>query len=288
MYKIAILGCENSHADNFLRLMAEGKYPDMEAVGIYSCEPEAVRKLHEKYGTPILEDYAALQGQVDGVMITARHGDNHYKYAKPYLNDGIPMFIDKPITCSEAEAVEFMTVAREKGIRLCGGSTCVATEQTVALAKTAREQLCGAVMGGSLACPVYMDSPYGGFWFYAQHLVEVMTTVFGEAVQSVLAEQNGDTLTFLARYDGFTVSGTYSKGLPYYCVSVYGAKASHTETLKLTPDSFRHEMDAMLHLLQGGAMEKSYESFVAPVFIMSAILRSLESGRWERVHSPKL
>lgn len=288
MYKIAILGCENSHANNFLRLMAEGKYPEMEAIGIYSCEPEAVQKLHEKFGTPIMENYDSLRGQVDGVMITARHGDNHYKYAKPYLDDGIPMFIDKPITCSEAEAVEFMSLAKEKGIRLCGGSTCVATEQTVALAKTAREQLCGKVRGGSLACPVYMDSPYGGFWFYAQHLVEVMTTVFGEDVQAILAERNGDTLTFLARYDGFTVSGTYGEGLKYYSVSVYGANDSHTETLQLTPDSFRHEMDAMLALLKGEAMEKSYESFIAPVFIMNAILRSLESGRWERVHGARL
>ena len=283
MYKIAILGCENSHADNFLRLMAEGKYPDMEAVGIYSCEPEAVKKLNEKFGVPIMENYDSLRGQVDGVMITARHGDNHYKYAKPYLDDGIPMFIDKPITCSEAEAAEFMAVAKEKGIRLCGGSTCVATEQTVALAQTVREELWGKVQGGSLACPVYMDSPYGGFWFYAQHLVEVMTTVFGEAVQAVFAERNGETLTFLARYDGFTVSGTYGEAMNNYTVSVYGKKKAQTEVLQLTPDSFRHEMDAMLALLRGEAMTKSYASFVNPVYIMSAILRSLDSGRWETV-----
>ena len=30
MYKIAILGCENSHANAFLKLINEGKYPEIE------------------------------------------------------------------------------------------------------------------------------------------------------------------------------------------------------------------------------------------------------------------
>ena len=283
MYKLAILGCENSHADNFLRLISEGKYPEMEVIGIYSNEPEAVRKLHDKYGTPIMADYGDLAGQVDGVMITARHGDNHFLYAKPYLEDGIPMFIDKPITCSEADAVEFMTVAKQKGLRLCGGSTCAATEQTFALAETVQKTLCGKVRGGSLACPYYWDSPYGGFWFYAQHLVEVMTAIFGEEISQVRAVRNGQTMTFTAQYDGFCVTGTYAEGLKYYNVSVFGADSARNENLKLTPDSFRHEMDSMLSLLKGEPMQKSYRSFVAPVFIMSAILRALESGAWEPV-----
>ena len=46
MYKVVILGCENSHANNFLRLIAEGHYPEIEVIGIYSNEPEAVQKLH--------------------------------------------------------------------------------------------------------------------------------------------------------------------------------------------------------------------------------------------------
>ena len=45
MYKIAILGCENSHAKNFLDLIAAGAYPEIEVVGVYSNEPEAAQKL---------------------------------------------------------------------------------------------------------------------------------------------------------------------------------------------------------------------------------------------------
>lgn len=284
MYKIAILGCENSHAKSFLDLIAAGHYPDVAVVGVYSNEPAAAERLHDTFGVAIMEDYAALQGQLDGVMITARHGDNHYKYAKPYLDDGIPLFIDKPITCNESEAVAFMREAKEKGVRLCGGSTCAALAETLSLAEAVQTEALGSLRGGSVVAPLHSDSPYGGFHFYAQHLVEVMTTIFGEGVEAVLAERGENTLTFFARYvTGYSVSGTYVEKGSYYAATVYGSQGTRAEQLTFTPESFQHEMDDMLHLLRGGNMQKSYESFITPVFLMNAILRSAEKKGWETV-----
>lgn len=287
MYKIVILGCENSHANNFLRLIAEGAYPEIEVIGIYSNEPEAVQKLHDQFGTPILNDYADAVGQVDGVMITARHGDNHYKYAKPYMDAGIPMFIDKPITCTEEEAVTFMREAKARGIRLCGGSTCAALAETIALAEDVRTEALGVVRGGAVVSPYQPNSPYGGFTFYAQHLIEIMTTIFGEGVERVLVDRRKDAMTFTARYTDFSVQATYLEKIGYYSASVYGGKAVRNEILRFTPDSFRHEMNDMLSLLRGEPMKKSYESFIYPVFIMNALMRA-QDGAWESVHPIEL
>lgn len=284
MYKIAILGCENSHAKNFLKLIKEGLYPDVEVLGVFSEEIEAAEKLRDEFGVPVMNDYAELRGKVDGVMITARHGDNHYKYAKPYIDDGVPMFIDKPITCSEEDAVEFMRVAREKGISLCGGSTCAALKETLELAEDVRTGALGELRGGSLACPIQLNSEYGGFYFYAQHLVEVMTTVFGTEVKAVLADRTENTVTFTAYYENVNITATYIEKTSYYSVSVYGSKKARTELLTFTPESFKHEMNDMLDLLRGGEMKKSYEDFISPVFVMNALLRSIESGKREEIH----
>lgn len=288
MYKIVILGCENSHANNFLRLIAEGHYPEIEVIGIYSNEPEAVQKLHEQFGTPIMADYADAVGRVDGVMITARHGDNHYKYAKPYLDAGIPMFIDKPITCTEEEAVAFMRDVRDRGIRLCGGSTCAALAETLSLAEDARTEALGAVRGGAIVSPYQPNSPYGGFTFYAQHLIEIMTTIFGEGIERVIVDDRENAMTFTARYADFNVQATYLAGIGYYSASLYGKKGARNEILQFTPDSFRHEMDDMLDLLHGKPMKKSYESFIYPVFVMNALMRGSESGKWEALHPIEL
>jgi predicted dehydrogenase len=283
MYKIAILGCENSHANNFLRLIADGAYPEIEVIGIYSNEPEAVQKLHDQFGTPILNDFADAVGQVEGVMITARHGDNHYKYAKPYMDAGIPMFIDKPITCTEEEAVTFMREAKARGIRLCGGSTCAALAETLALAEDVRTEALGVVRGGAVVSPYQPNSPYGGFTFYAQHLIEIMTTIFGEGIERVLVDAREDAMTFTARYADYSVQATYLEKISYYSASVYGGKAVRNEILCFTPESFRHEMNDMLALLRGEPMKKSYESFIYPVFIMNALMRA-KDGAWEKVH----
>ena len=283
MYKIAILGCENSHANNFLRLIADGAYPEIEVIGIYSNESEAVQKLHDQFGTPILNDFADAVGQVDGVMITARHGDNHYKYAKPYMDAGIPMFIDKPITCTEEEAVTFMREAKARGIRLCGGSTCAALAETLALAEDVRTEALGVIRGGAVVSPYQPNSPYGGFTFYAQHLIEIMTTIFGEGIERVLVDAREDAMTFTARYADYSVQATYLEKISYYSASVYGGKAVRNEILRFTPESFRHEMNDMLALLRGEPMKKSYESFIYPVFIMNALMRA-KDGAWEKVH----
>ena len=287
MYKIAILGCENSHAKNFLDLISKGLYPEIEVIGVYSNEPETAAALNESFGVPVLSDYTDAVGRVDGIMITARHGDNHYKYAKPYMDSGIPMFIDKPITCSEEEAVAFMKEAADKGVRLCGGSTCAALAETLALAEAVRTDSCGELRGGSLACPIQMNSPYGGFYFYAQHLVEIMTTVFGSP-RRILAQKCENGLTFTADCGLFSVLATYIERSHYYTVSIYGSKSSRSEVLTFNSDSFRHEMNDMLDLLRGEPMKKSYEEFIAPVFVINTVLRSMESGEWETVPEIKL
>ena len=104
MKKIAILGCENSHADQFLNFIrSDEKYTDIEVVGIFSEEKEAEIKLSEKHNVPILPSVDAAVGKIDGLIVTARDGKNHFPYAKSYISENFPMFIDKPITSSEKD-----------------------------------------------------------------------------------------------------------------------------------------------------------------------------------------
>ena len=85
---------------------------------------ESAEKLNKTYGVYVAKSYDEFAGIVDGVMITARHGDNHYKYVKPYIKYGIPMFIDKPITISEQKAVILKKELIENNVKVSGGSVC--------------------------------------------------------------------------------------------------------------------------------------------------------------------
>lgn len=284
MYKIAILGCENSHADNFLQVIREEHYEDIQVLGVFSAYEGAAEKLRDKYGVPVMERYDALVGQLDGVIITARHGDNHYKYAKPYLADGIPMLIDKPATCTEADARAFSRELESRQIPISGGSTLKHAKYIQTLKALVASGERGLPLGGFFRAPLQMENAYGNFFFYAQHLVQMVCEVFGYFPKAVRTCRNGKQVTCTLRYDSFDVTALYVDGSYVYYASVAFGGSVEGETLDLKGASSLEFRD-FYRLLQGQEQQQSYAAFFAPVFIMNALYRSLESGAEEIVGS---
>ena len=284
MKRIAILGCENSHANSFLKFIKErSEFGDVEVVGVYSDDPEASLKLKEKFDVPVLEDYADAVGKIDGLVITARHGDNHYKYAKPYLESGIPMFIDKPITISEDEAVEFMRALKAKGTRISGGSSLKQDAFVAKLRADALAEAGGKTVGGYVRAPYNADNPYGGFYFYTQHLVEMVCEIFGRFPISVTAKQNGLKIHVLFHYEDYDCVGLFCHRQNVYYASRMSEKGTASYEIPITDDCFLREFSEFYGLLEGKAQAATYEEFISPVFIMNAIERSLNSGCEEAV-----
>ena len=147
--KIVILGCENSHANAFLGFIRDKEeFSDVEVIGVYSHERETAEKLNEQFGVPVMDNYDDAVGKVDGVVITARHGDRHLMYAKPYIESGVPMFIDKPVTVKEEDTVELVELLKKNNIQVTGGS-CLKYDPFVLALKRDREcNAMGKVLGG--------------------------------------------------------------------------------------------------------------------------------------------
>ena len=291
MTKLVILGCENTHANGFLAIINDKKlYPDLEVVGVYSDDAEASRKLNEKYGVNVLSSYDEAVGKVDGVIVTARHGDNHLKYARPYMASGIPMFIDKPITCSEEDALELARLARANGVKLCGGSICPFYPETIELARRVKSGELTQICAGHVSAPFSPVNDYGNFYFYTEHLVDMMTAVFGFNVLEVCADIRDITASVIAHYDNINVTGTYtSQQIPNpYTITVYAHEEIATVVTSPTSDSYIDELESLLRLIRGEEMDRSYEEFIFPSFMLNAIVRSSESGKREKIHELKL
>lgn len=288
MKKIAILGCENSHADIFLEMIqSREEFADLEVVGIYSEEPEACAALHERFGVPVMAHYADAAGQVDGLIITARHGGKHYPYAKPYLAAGIPVFVDKPVTISEEDAIAFMQDLQANGCPVCGGSSLRHAKEVAELKQLVETGVGGATRGGIVRAPLSMENEYGGFFFYAQHVVEILSAVFGrypECVQAVCDVHNNVSAIF--RYADYDAVGFFQDENPVYYVArlteegMQGGEIS-TESVE---DWFYGEFKEFCGLLNGEIQPMSYQDFAAPVFVFNAVWRSLQNGEEEPVH----
>ena len=288
MKRIAILGCENSHADAFLKFICDKEkeeFKDIEVVGIYSDDANACEKLRLAFNVPVLEDYGDAAGKVDGIIITARHGDNHYKYAKPYIASKIPMFIDKPITVNEDEAIEFMRSLKENGIRISGGSSLKQDAFVKQLKSEAKNETDGKTIGGFVRAPYKSENIYGGFYFYAQHLVEMICEIFGRFPLSVTAKQNGKQVHVLFHYEEYDCVGVFTDENYMYYACRMAEKSTKGENIVSTKEWYYREFKEFYDLLEGSKQSYSYEEFVSPVFIMNAIERSLESGNEEAVRT---
>ena len=288
MKKIAILGCENSHADAFLTFIKEkAEFSDVEVVGVYSDDAAAAAKLNEKFGAPVMSDYADAVGKVDGIMITARHGDNHFKYAKPYIESGIPMFIDKPITVSESDALEFMAQLKNKGVSVTGGSSLKHDDVIKKFKKDAEDEVGGKTIGGYVRAPYQAQNDYGGYFFYAPHLIEMVCQIFGNRPLSVTAKQNGKQVHVLFHYENYDCVGLFCDSNYVYYASRMSEKGTDSSAVTFTKDWYYREFALFYDLLGGGAGE-DYSEFIAPVFVMNAVYRSLCSGNTEAVGVPEV
>ena len=287
MKKIVILGCENTHANGFLDIITKNPdYADIQVVGVYSEDTEAANKLNAAYGVPVMATCDEAVGKVDGVVVTARHGNKHYAFAKPYIKSGVPMFIDKPITIDEDEAVAFMQELKENNILVTGGSMLRFNWAVRQVGEANREEVAGKTIGGVVRAPLYPTNPNGGFYFYAQHLVEMVMTGFGrfpQAVQCYVDESLNRVVLF--HYEDFVVTGYYTNGgNEYYSArfSKFGTQGGYVPTN--TGEAQLAEFQEFAQLMyEGGKMVLSYEELIAPVFVMNAIERAAVSGGIEPV-----
>ena len=277
MYKIAILGCENSHANAFLKLIRdEEKYHNIEVAGIFSIYPEAAQKLSEEFNVPVMDSFDALVGKIDGLMITARDGKYHYPYAKPYIATGIPMFLDKPITVTQEDAAALVADLKANNVSVCGGSTLMHAPYLKELKKEIESGEHGKCLGGYFRAPVSLVNEYGNFFFYSAHVISMMTEVFGYYPKTVYASKKNNCVDCVVAYEDVNVHLQYVDGsYVYYAMAAMekGMVGSNVDT-----GGYATEFGRFYGILTGAEAGEDYADLTASVFIMNAINRSMETG----------
>ncbi len=169
MFRIGIIGTENSHALAFGKLINQAGFAEAKVVGVFGQDIVAAQKLADEISVEFVaqrvEDFF---GKVDAMMITNRKGSLHYGYAMPFIERKIPVFIDKPLTSNLDEARRLIATAKELGVPLCGGSGCkLATDIEILRNRVRALRESGSFIGGVMNFPADTQSEYDGFYFYA-------------------------------------------------------------------------------------------------------------------------
>lgn len=112
--KIALVG--GGHMGR-IHLEKLSSFSDIEIAGVADVDTERINVIAQQFKVPVFNDYRELLENTDGVVI-ATPTETHYQIAKDFLEAGTHVFIEKPITSSQKEAMELIELSKTKQLIL--------------------------------------------------------------------------------------------------------------------------------------------------------------------------
>lgn len=182
--RVGLVGVNTTHAPTFARILNEQHaVPAASVVWVWGGElrpglPGAAG-LAARYDIPqVAADPTEHLGQTDLVLILddTGGGASHVGLARPFVEAGVPTFIDKPMSTDLRQARELFELASARGTPLFSSSSLRFAAETAA----ARDQIAGL---GPISSVVSV-SP-GEWYYYGIHAVEQLYNVLGPGVEWV-------------------------------------------------------------------------------------------------------
>lgn len=285
MIKIGIVGSDNSHAIQFSQLtnLPEGvnglKIGEAEVVAIWGAQRKRTEEVAREGNIPEVVNYPEdMVGKIDAVMVVLRDGGTHYRFSKPFIEAGIPTFIDKPIECSVENTKRIIELAKEHQTLITSFSTLRYDELTVKLKEELKDK--SPITAGCVVGPADLRSEYGGIFFYGIHVVEFSQEIFGSGAHSLMAFEQHNNVVVAVKYPDEKIVSLLLLGNASYVfqASVYGKKGSAQYTTGQGANYY-HGMNKFLEMITTGKMPLSFEDLLEPVVMLKAIEVSLISGK---------
>jgi predicted dehydrogenase len=210
MIKLGMLDFDTSHSVAFTTRLnhigtdkeqfVEGAQVVIGCPGESKLSPERMKGFTDqmkKFGVPLVEKPTDMIGKVDGMLIESVDGTVHYERAKPFLEAGIPCFIDKPFTCSVADAKKILELSEKKKAPVFSSSSLRYAPDVVEYAADPKPgRLVGcAVHGPASLSPI--PERNAGLYHYGIHAVEILYTLMGPGCKRVTSthEKGVDVVT---------------------------------------------------------------------------------------------
>jgi hypothetical protein len=209
MIRLGLLDFDTSHCVAFTQRFNHSGVPADQFVdgakvvigcaGESKLSPERIADFTKdmtKLGVPLVDKPAEMIGKVDAMLIEAVDGTVHWERSKPFLEAGIPCFIDKPFACSVADAKKIIDLAEKKKVPVFSSSSLRYAPEVVEFVKDPKP---GKLHGCTVWSPASL-SPIpernAGLFHYGIHGVEVLYTLMGPGCRRVtcLHDKGADTV----------------------------------------------------------------------------------------------
>lgn len=291
-YKIAIVGIENSHARHIIdnlnlttgRNRAEvvaligdddAQMAELMQLGGISQRVDGPRQAQPSRGQAQPswgQAQASLLGSVDALIVTNRDGGLHAQYAIPFLEAGVPVWVDKPLACSTEDAQLIIDAATKAGAPLTSYSPLRWVQAVDDLVRAKAE--IGELQALTVIGPADPDSAYGGIFFYGIHCADIAQRIVPGEPTDIRVTQVRDSVITRYRCDYTDVTLQLVKPddhgqAPFHC-TLTGRHGVASTDIALGPGYVVPGIETFLGMLDSGKPPVPYEEILRAVAVIEA------------------
>ena len=235
--KAGIIGLDTSHVVAFTGVLndpkATGALADVKVVAAFpGGSPDipssanrlaGYTKVLRGRGIEIVDSIDVLLAKVDVVLLESVDGRPHLEQARPVIKAGKPLFIDKPVAGSLADAVAIFELAKRSNVPCFSSSSLRFSPGILGMRNDPRV---GNVLGCAAYSPCSLESHHPDLFWYGVHGVETLFTIMGTGCETV-SRARGDNVDLVTGVWKDGRIGTYRgirKGAKPYGALVFGTK----------------------------------------------------------------
>lgn len=217
----------------------------------------------------VVENITDLIGKVDAVILARDDGENHLKMAKPFIEKGVPILIDKPLTDNAEDLKEFIRYY-EEGRPIMSCSSMRYADSILKL-----KGKLGHILTANAVTPKHWRT-------YGIHIIEGIYAMMGGGIESV---QNigcdGEEIVHLHYADGkHAILQSFKKISSNIHFAFYGENNSEIVTYTGAFSSFKNMLIDFVKMLKSRKPSFDWSETVEMAKIVIAGRLSLkEEGR---------
>ncbi len=210
-------------------------------------------------------------GHVDAVIVATDDGDDHILRVKPFIEAGLPVFVDKPMATNIADLRQFVRWHQAGATILSTSGMRYAPEMR--LSDEQRVQLGDLRWITSFTCKTWER--------YGIHALEAIEPLLGSGFLTVQthSDDGGDVMHLTHRNGArVTIGAIHDAYGSFGAVHLYGTKGQLPLRLTDTYNAFRSQLVAFIDMLQTGTRPLPFDETIELMAVIIAGRRSREQN----------
>ena len=287
--RIGMIGLDTSHCEAFASLLHEEGHPHhIPGARIAAAFPGGsqafslsrnrvagvTETMQKKHGVQIRDSIEAVAADADAFLLESVDGRQHLAQFAVLAPLRKPVFIDKPLACSSADARAIADLAARHGTPVLSASAIRFAAGASGLAEPAAVRACEAFG------PMSILDDYPGYFWYGIHSADLLFSYMGRGCREVTAIHQKEADVLVGKWsDGRigTVRGLQYAGAPVGA-TVFTEKGTRHSTTLGEPPPYALLLQKVIPFLQTGVSPIDIAETVQVMEFLDAAGQSLAAG----------